>query len=145
MVNTRSLHVLVVEDSQETANALALTLRMEGHEVGVVRDGTTALESACKLPPDVVLLDLGLPGIDGFAVANGIRERCTPRRPFLVALTGRDDSEALDSSLAAGIDLYLVKPVEPATLQSLLGRLRDFVQGVEGPDTRQGSEPGTRV
>jgi CheY-like chemotaxis protein len=132
MPNQRNLRVLVVEDNQEFARALALSLRADGHEVAMASDGSTALASAGNVPPDVVLLDISLPGMDGFAVANGIRERSASKRPFLVALTGRNDAQALQSSHQAGIDLHLVKPVDPTTLQGLLVRLQAFLEGVEG-------------
>ena len=81
------LHVLLVEDHADTAQSLAPILRREGHAVRVALDGETAAQSAEEEPPDVVLLDLDVPGLDGYRVAQSIREQSHPKRPFLIGAT----------------------------------------------------------
>ena len=119
----RGLLVLVVEDDADTAATLAQLLRLEGHRVRTAPDGPTALDEAAADQPDVVLLDIGLPGLDGWEVARRLRLRATPKHPLTVALTGYGREEDRHSSREAGIDLHLVKPADPEYLAQLL---RDF-------------------
>ena len=128
MEMARALRVLVVEDHADTAASLAALLRLEGHIVDVAPDGATALQIAHQLPPDVALLDIGLPGIDGHQVAKQLREQRNDKRPLLVATTGHGSNEDRLLSDAAGIDLHLVKPVNPEQLQALLKRFETLVQ-----------------
>jgi CheY-like chemotaxis protein len=111
-----SLRVLVVEDSPACAESTAMLLRLFGHEALVARDGATALALAAAGPHDVVLLDLGLPDMTGHEVARRLRALLLPRLPLLVAVTSRcQESDHLESR-AAGIELHLVKPVDPTRL-----------------------------
>jgi CheY-like chemotaxis protein len=126
-MNTRPLHVLVVEDHPETAQATATLLRLSGHEVEVAPDGETGVAMARDHPPDVVLLDLGLPGMNGWEVAREVREQPAAKRPFLVAVSGYACEEDHRRSAEAGIDLHLAKPVDPDWLTQLLSRFRQFV------------------
>ena len=121
------MRVLVVEDNTETAAALAGLLRTEGHEVEIAPDGPSALKAAQFRSPDVMLLDIGLPKMDGYEVARRVQEQPGPKRPFLVAVTGRDTDEDRCRSEDAGIDLHLTKPVDPYGLQRLLGRFRSVI------------------
>jgi CheY-like chemotaxis protein len=130
------LRVLVVEDHGPSAEALALFLRAEGHEVHIAADGAAALEAVRQRQPDVVFLDILLPDIDGFAVARGIQEQSAWRRPLLVALTGCGDEDSLRRSRQAGIDLHLVKPVPPGTLRGLLLRFQAVVKDVADFDPK---------
>jgi two-component system OmpR family response regulator len=114
------LRVLVVEDHADTADSLALLLTLFGHEVRVARDGPTALEMARAFPPDVVLLDIGLPGIDGWQVAERLRQQSGQKRPLLIAVTGYGQDADHRRSQEAGIDLHLLKPVDPDQLRRLL-------------------------
>jgi CheY-like chemotaxis protein len=123
------LRILIVEDYADGADSLALLLRMDGHDVEVARDGAEALERELDFRPDVVLLDLGLPGMTGYEVARHLVERRPDRTPLLVAVTGYGDAEARRRSAETGIDLHLVKPVEPARLYDLLERFRRVVNG----------------
>jgi two-component system, OmpR family, response regulator len=120
-----SLRVLVVEDSPACAESTAMLLRLFGHEALVARDGAAALALAAAGPPDVVLLDIGLPGMSGHEVARLLRAMRPPRPPLLVALTARGEESDRLASRDAGIALHLVKPVEPAELERLLERVRD--------------------
>jgi PAS domain S-box-containing protein len=112
--------ILLVEDNEDAAAALAELLRIWGHRVEVVHDGPSALRAARAEPPDLVLLDIGLPGMDGYEVARALRELPGLGAVTLVALTGYgQDSDRLRSSLA-GIDHHLVKPVAPDQLRRLI-------------------------
>jgi PAS domain S-box-containing protein len=110
--------VLVVEDSRDSAESLRELLRLDDHEVEVVHDGASALSKLDEFRADVVLLDIGLPRMDGFMVAHAIRARFANRsqRPRLVALTGHGREEDRHAALRSGFDGHLTKPVEPAHL-----------------------------
>jgi two-component system, chemotaxis family, CheB/CheR fusion protein len=105
-----------------------MLLRLDGHDVAIARDGPTALAKGEEYKPDVVLLDLGLPGMTGYDVAKKITSQRPQRTPLLVAVTGYGEEEARRKSAEAGIDLHLVKPVESETLHGLLERFRRVVQ-----------------
>jgi len=116
-----SLHVLVVEDHVDAADSLSLLLRLHGHGVQVARTGPTALEMAALSRPDVVLLDIGLPGMDGYQVARHLRERSDFRNVTLCALTGYTPSEADRlRQHETGFDHYYVKPIDLAKLLEML-------------------------
>src|ERR1035441_2717839 len=119
----RPPRVLVVEDDDAIAQVLMRSLRMEGYEVRVAEDGTAALEQAHGFLPDLVVLDLGLPGIDGIEVAKELR-RQSDDVPILI-LTARDAVESRVEGLDAGADAGLVKPFER---QELLARLRALLR-----------------
>jgi len=116
--------VLVVDDNVEGAKLLARLLKAYGHLPEVAYDGPSALEAARADRPDVVLLDIGLPGMDGYEVARRLRGMAGLDRAFLIALTGYGREDDRDRSQQAGIDLHLVKPVDPKTLADLLDRHR---------------------
>jgi DNA-binding response OmpR family regulator len=118
----RSPRVLVVEDDDEIAQVLQRSLRLEGYEVRVAGDGVKALEDAHTFLPDLVILDLGLPKLDGIEVAKQLRER--DDTPILM-LTARDAVESRVEGLDTGADDYLVKPFER---QELLARLRALLR-----------------
>ena len=111
----------VLTDYTAQSDNLALLCRMSGHVVDVAYDGITALELAPAFHPDVVLLDIGLPVRDGYAVTRELRRTYT--RPLhIVAMTGYGSDEARRRSRDAGFDLHLVKPIEPCELFDLLSR-----------------------
>jgi signal transduction histidine kinase len=112
--------VLVVEDNVDAAESLAALLRLWGHEVKVVHDGLAAIDAARQQRPEVVLLDIGLPGLDGYQVARKLREEVGLDSALLVAMTGYGQPEDRRRSQEAGIHLHYVKPVEPAILRELL-------------------------
>src|ERR671922_674435 len=118
----RPPRVLVVEDDDEIAHALQRSLRMEGYEVRVSGDGIDALDQAHAFLPDLIVLDLGLPRLDGIEVARELRARDDV--PILV-LTARDAVESRVEGLDSGADDYLVKPFER---QELLARLRALLR-----------------
>jgi DNA-binding response OmpR family regulator len=118
----RSPRVLVVEDDEAIAQVLQRTLRLEGYEVKIAADGVLALDEAHSFLPDLIILDLGLPRLDGIEVAKRLRE--SDDVPILV-LTARDAVEARVEGLDAGADDYLVKPWER---QELLARMRALLR-----------------
>lgn len=122
--NGEQLHVLIVEDQPDTAESTALLLELCGHRVRVATDGPTALRLAQAELPQVILLDLGLPQMNGFEIAQAIRSWQTPRRPVIIAITGYGQEADRLRSTQAGIDLHLLKPVSPQELQTLLQSLQ---------------------
>jgi two-component system response regulator MprA len=122
MVEGRSPRVLVVEDDEDIALALQRSLRLEGYDVRVSRDGEVALDDFRHFLPDLVLLDLGLPKVDGIEVAH--RMRADGDVPILM-LTARDGVESRVEGLDSGADDYLVKPFER---QELLARMRALLR-----------------
>jgi two-component system response regulator MprA len=118
----RDPRVLVVEDDEDIAQALQRSLRLEGYEVRLAGDGEAALQTAITFQPDLVVLDLGLPKLDGIEVARRLRARDDV--PILV-LTARDAVDARVEGLDSGADDYLVKPFER---QELLARLRALLR-----------------
>jgi two-component system CheB/CheR fusion protein len=116
----RPLRILVVEDNVDSADSLNLLLRLCGHDVQVARTGPTALEMALASRPDVVLLDIGLPGMDGYQVAHRLRQESGFQAVTLCALTGFTPSEAdRQRQQQTGFDHYYVKPVSLTTLLEL--------------------------
>jgi two-component system CheB/CheR fusion protein len=116
----RSSRVLVVDDNVDAADSLAMMLAMFGHDVRTAHDGEAALEVALGWRPEVVLLDIGLPGLDGFEVARRMRRHPSLRDVVLVALTGYGQDTDRQRSQEAGFDRHLVKPVAPATVQGIV-------------------------
>jgi CheY-like chemotaxis protein len=111
--------VLIVEDHPDTARTLALLLRHHGFQARVARDGREALRAVDGWEPDVVLLDLGLPGGDGYEVASLLR-RVIAKGPRVVAVTAYNTPRDFARSWEEGFDHHLVKPVDPAALLALL-------------------------
>ena len=118
-----ALRVLVVDDNRDGANALVRLLRCMGHEVAAEYDGRTALERAKVFEPAVVLLDLGMPGVDGFQVCEGLRAHTWKQRPCIVALTGWGREGDLVRTKNAGFDAHLVKPIDGDALVEVLENL----------------------
>jgi signal transduction histidine kinase len=112
--------VLVVDDNKDAANSLGLLLRHDGHDVTVAFNGKTAVDQAAAMQPDFVLLDIGLPDINGYEVAREIRKDAGDRPLVLVALTGWGQDEDRQKSRYAGIDHHWVKPVDYRALAALL-------------------------
>ncbi len=112
--------ILIVDDNRDSADSLAKLLKIMGNEVSTAYDGVQAVEAAEALRPDVVLLDLGMPGMDGFEVCRRIRGQSWGQGMFLVALTGWGQDEDHRRTEEAGFDRHLVKPVDHAALADLL-------------------------
>ena len=112
--------VLVADDNRDAAESLALLLRLLGNEVRTAGDGQQAVEATAAFRPDVVLLDIGMPRLNGYEAARRIREQPRGGQMLLVALTGWGQDEDKRLTKEAGFDHHLVKPAEPAELQRLL-------------------------
>jgi signal transduction histidine kinase len=113
-------NILIADDNQDALESLALMLRMEGHEVHCASDGEEALALAGQRRPEIVVLDVGMPKLDGCEVARRIRAESWGRDAVLVALTGWGQEVDRKRSREAGFDMHLVKPVDPATLCDML-------------------------
>jgi len=123
------LRVLVVEDYPDTATSTAMLLKLFGHEVDVAGDGPTALQAFAAFLPDVVLLDIGLPGMDGYEVARRMGGQPMNRRPFFIAVSGYREAADRRREVEAGIDMHLLKPVDPDHLRLLLQRFLHILRG----------------
>ena len=117
--------VLVVDDNVSSAQSLAMVVKLDGHEVQVTHDGGGALEAVRRFRPEVVLMDIGLPGMDGYEVARRLRQdaELAAGIALLVAVTGYAEDEARRRSREAGFDHHLVKPVDPDGVLALLASL----------------------
>jgi len=114
--------ILVVDDNQDAAATLALLLGLMGHETRTANDGIEALEVTDEFHPDVALLDIGMPRLNGYDTARRLRQDSWGREMLLVALSGwGQDADRLKSS-KAGFDMHLVKPVDVSEIQRLLAR-----------------------
>jgi len=114
--------ILIVEDNADAREAMRMLLELDGHTVEVAAEGTEALEIVRAKDLDIALVDIGLPGIDGYEVARRVRV-ADPRRPLLIALTGYGQPEDRQRAVEAGFDSLLVKPVDPVALAELLATL----------------------
>lgn len=112
--------VLIVDDNADTAQSLAMLLKASGHDVRIAHDGPTALEASVDYPPDVVLLDIGLPGLSGYDVATRMRQQRGLGKVVLVAMTGYGQEADLQRSQETGIDHHLVKPAHFSKVQKIL-------------------------
>jgi CheY-like chemotaxis protein len=113
--------VMVVDDNHDSADTMAELMRLWGHEVRTANDGPSALECARGFHPQVVLLDVGLPGMDGYELARLLRAEGLAGR-LLVSVTGYGQDEDRRRAEEAGFDHHLTKPVDPDTLMRLVGR-----------------------
>jgi CheY-like chemotaxis protein len=114
--------ILVVDDSQDAAESLALLLGTKGHDLRTAYNGEAALEVVDAFRPEVVLLDIGLPRMDGYEVARQLRKRPETEHALLIALTGYGQDQDRRHSAQAGFDYHLVKPVHPDELLKLITR-----------------------
>jgi signal transduction histidine kinase/ActR/RegA family two-component response regulator len=117
------LRILVIEDNQDGRESLRDLLEIWGYRVELAEDGPTGLEQALASPPDVALIDIGLPGLDGNEVARRIRASLNGSTPCLIAMTGYGQPEDRGRAMEAGFNTYLVKPVDPETLSRLLAEV----------------------
>lgn len=117
------LRILVVDDNVDSAESLALLLDLIGHEARMAHDGPAALEVSRAFQPRVILLDIGLPGMNGYEVARQLREVPGMRSAILVALTGYGQEDDRRKAFEAGFDHHQVKPIDFEALKALLGSL----------------------
>lgn len=123
----RPLDILVVEDDRDTLCTLSILLHHYGHRVQEANDGATALSLIEQSPPDVVLLDIGLPKMNGFDVCRRIRQNSDGKPPFIIAISGYAEPCYRNQAAQAGVDLYLIKPVEFPQLEKILERFHRIV------------------
>jgi CheY-like chemotaxis protein len=124
VVVVHALHhvrVVVVDDDRDATDTLVWLLQMAGHEVVGCYTGQEAVEKACASSPDVMLIDLAMPGVDGNQMARQVREQGRNKQALLIAISGYADDAHRQLCMSAGFDHYLVKPVEFPVLCALLG------------------------
>ena len=134
-VAATALRILVVDDNRDAADMLAMFLQIDGHETHTAHDGVEAIEETTRLQPDLVLLDIGLPRLNGYEAGRRIREQHPGGRPVLVALSGWGQDEDRRRSQEAGFDAHLVKPVDEIALHKLLAVVRARKQEVTSQKT----------
>jgi signal transduction histidine kinase/CheY-like chemotaxis protein len=117
----RRIRVLVIDDNVDTANGMAMLLRLSGHEAWVAHNGPDALIAAREHRPEVMLLDIGLPGMDGYELASSLRGEDWGKDTVLIAVSGYGEEQARDRSKAAGFNHHLVKPANFDTVLALIG------------------------
>jgi signal transduction histidine kinase len=117
--------VLIVDDNRDAATSLAMILELMGHEVETAHDGAAALEAAAAFRPDVILLDIGLPKLNGYEVARAIRRQTWGEQLILIAVTGWGQEEDKRRALQAGCNYHLTKPIDPDGLEALLANSPD--------------------
>jgi CheY-like chemotaxis protein len=119
----RRFKILVVDDNPDSALSMAMMLSIMGHDARTAHDGESALASAETFLPEVVLLDIGLPKLNGYEVAQRIRKQAWGQSMFLIAVTGWGQDEDRQRSSEVGLNVHMVKPVEPSALEKLLADL----------------------
>lgn len=112
--------ILIVDDNTDSVETMATLIRLSGHEIAVAHDGETALEKATSFQPEIVLLDVGLPGMDGYEVAERLRAIPENKKLVIVALTGYGKEEVRQRAMDAGFDYHFVKPVDFTALELLI-------------------------
>jgi len=122
MNGTHARRVLVADDNEDAGESLAMLLRLDGHEVEVASNGPDALALFDRMNPDVAILDIGMPGLSGYEVANRIRGRQAGHQVMLIAVTGWGQDADKARASAAGFDHHFTKPVEPEALSALLAK-----------------------
>jgi CheY-like chemotaxis protein len=133
------VRALIVDDNIDAAATLSLLLQLGGHTTAIAHDGLEALQAAAEFKPDIVLLDLGLPGMDGYEVARAIRRMPESGNPVLVAVTGWGTPEDRVQTKQAGFDEHLTKPVDISMIELLLRSLPARVPSANGnPPTTNG-------
>jgi CheY-like chemotaxis protein len=118
-----SLRILIVDDNRDSADSLAMMLKMTGNDTRRVYDGEAAVAAAGEFRPDVILLDIGLPKLNGYEACRRIRQQSS-KELVIIALTGWGQDEDRQRTHEAGFDYHMVKPVDPATLMKMLAELQ---------------------
>jgi CheY-like chemotaxis protein len=119
-VNTSKHRILVVDDNKDSADSLSMLLRVKGHEVRTARDGLQAIEITPDFLPNVILMDIGMPKLNGYDTTRQIRTLPSGKDVMIIALTGWGQPEDLRQSTEAGCSAHLVKPIDLAELERLL-------------------------
>ena len=124
---TEKLRILAVDDNYDAAATVSMFLRFAGHEVEIAHDGEMALQEAIRLQPDVIILDIGLPKMNGYEVARAIREQEWSRSTTLIAMTGWGQEDDRHKAVEAGFDHHLVKPADPQALLAILAEVQNRI------------------
>ena len=120
------MRILVADDVHDAAEALSILLKIDGHDVSMALGGSQAIALARSIRPDVAVLDIGMPTVDGYEVARALRREKWGATIHLIALTGRDDNASKQAATAAGFERYVVKPINPIQFLRL-------ISGINGP------------
>ena len=123
--------ILVADDNVDSATSLAMFLEMLGNDVRTANDGMEAVDVAAQFKPDVILLDIGMPKLNGYNACRSIRQQPWAAKAFIIALTGWGQDEDRRRSLEAGFNHHLVKPMDPAVLEELLAEQQAQAQAAE--------------
>ena len=115
--------IMVVDDNQDTAELMGEVLRLLGNEVAVASNGEEAISSAAQIRPDVMFMDIGLPGMDGYAVARALRSQPETAATVLIAVTGYGQCEDVRMAHEAGFDHHVVKPADLNRIGEILASL----------------------
>jgi CheY-like chemotaxis protein len=124
----RLLRVLIVDDHRAAAKTLSSLVTIWGHDVRCAYDGVTGLALAAGFRPDVLLLDMLMPNVNGFEMARQVRRQNRFKECFIIAVSGRTDAQHRSQCYEAGVDLFLTKPVAPPDMQTLLGLESEYVR-----------------
>jgi two-component system CheB/CheR fusion protein len=119
----KCFRILVVDDNEDAAESLVTLLKLDGHDVRVAYDGLTAVESARGFRPQVVLLDIGLPDVNGYDVAGKLRNYDETKDAFLIAVTGYGRTEDRVKALTGGFNYHVTKPVNPDEMDAIIRNL----------------------
>jgi CheY-like chemotaxis protein len=117
------LRILVADDVRDAAEALSILLKIEGYEVSVALGGLEAIALAQSVRPDIAVVDIGMPTVDGYEVARTLRREEWGEAIHLIALTGRDDSVSKRNATAAGFQQYVLKPIDPTRFLDLISAI----------------------
>ena len=138
-----SVHrILVVDDNRDSADSLAILLRLAGNEVHAAYDGVEGVEAAERFRPDVILLDIGMPRLNGYDACRRIRKESWGRDMIVIALTGWGQDEDRRRTLESGFDAHMVKPIDSARLMSLLASTSSARRGSSPTSDQEGDNPG---
>ena len=116
----RTRRILVADDNIDAGESLAMLLRLDGHEVQLATNGPEALDVFTRMRPEIAILDIGMPGLNGYEVALRIRAQTRDRSVMLIAVTGWGQQSDKARAMSSGFDFHFTKPVEPTALSSLL-------------------------
>ena len=133
----RTLNILIADDNLDSVESLGMLLRASGYQVELAHDGGEAVETAMRMRPDVVILDIGMPRMNGYDAARRIREQEPNRSALLIAITGWGQDLDRRRSLEAGFDHHLIKPVEAEVLDKLL---QSFASNPQRPQNSRAGE-----
>ena len=120
-MDDKALRILVVDDHQDSADGLAILLEQWGHVLVKAYDGPTAIAIAHGFQPDIIFLDIAMPGMDGYEVARQLRSQLPGSNIRIIAVTGYGRGSDVNDAYEAGFDCHLLKPVEAKTLKTVLG------------------------